>query len=394
MKNALVFVARPLSGLFVTVALLGLVNHHAIAADGSPPGADDFVSQVLQPFWQGQQMRETMFFIQADGTAMPSAALLFKPTKILSVTSATRDTAFEAGRDYEFDDDTGTIRLPKGSRIPFKTQAELYPLMTSKSPKIGGKRGDPTRGIFFGEGALYHGLQVEVTYTHEPGQWKAYTPQFAGDVLPRTLKKLRGKEPVKILLSGDSISEGYNASNFTKAKPGSPPYGELVAQALEKQYGSKVSFQNFAHAGWQSQSGLQQAAKEHLGAKKPDLVMIAFGMNDVSYRNAAVYQKNIKGIMDTIRKDSPETEFILVAPMLGNPEFSLPMEQFPLYRDSLVKLGGPGVSVADMTSIWQEVLKRKSFYDLTGNGVNHPNDFGHRLYAQTIVALLVPPAKP
>ena len=33
--------------------------------------------------------------------------------------------------------------------------------------------------------------------------------------------------------------------------------------------------------------------------------------------------------------------------------------------------------LADMTSIWEALLKRKTFYDLTGNGVNHPNDFGH-----------------
>ena len=27
--------------------------------------------------------------------------------------------------------------------------------------------------------------------------------------------------------------------------------------------------------------------------------------------------------------------------------------------------------------------------DLTGNGLNHPNDFGHRLYAQAIVSVLI-----
>ena len=45
-----------------------------------------------------------------------------------------------------------------------------------------------------------------------------------------------------------------------------------------------------------------------------------------------------------------------------------------------------------MTSVWGEMFKRKSFHDLTGNGINHPNDFGHRLYAQVILALLVKPA--
>ena len=32
----------------------------------------------------------------------------------------------------------------------------------------------------------------------------------------------------------------------------------------------------------------------------------------------------------------------------------------------------------------------KQDWDLTGNGVNHPNDFGHRVYAQVLSTLLVP----
>ncbi|MCE9546764.1 MAG: hypothetical protein K8T25_14890, partial [Planctomycetia bacterium] len=310
------------------------------------------------------------------------------------VTNAARDVTYEEGKDYVLDEAGGRITLPKGSRIAFKTKDELYPLMSAKGPKIGGKRGEPGRGILFSEGAFYHGMQVEATYRCAPGQWTGYVPKFAGDVLPRTLMKLNAKEPIKMLLLGDSISEGYNASKFTKAKPAAPPYGQLVAKGLEKQYGSQVAFENYAHAGWQSRGGWDQAKREKLGAKKPDLVVIAFGMNDVGYRNAAAFQQNIKGIMETIRRDSPATEFILVAPMLGNPQWSLAMEQFPLYRDALKPLCGPGVALADMTSIWQELLKRKTFYDLTGNGVNHPNDFGHRLYAQTILALLVPSPVP
>ena len=37
-----------------------------------------------------------------------------------------------------------------------------------------------------------------------------------------------------------------------------------------------------------------------------------------------------------------------------------------------------------------DVINNKHDLDLTGNGLNHPNDFGHRLYAQTILALLKP----
>jgi hypothetical protein len=47
------------------------------------------------------------------------------------------------------------------------------------------------------------------------------------------------------------------------------------------------------------------------------------------------------------------------------------------------------VLLADVTTIWQGLLERKSVYDLTGNGINHPNDFGHRVYADVVLSLLV-----
>ena len=53
-----------------------------------------------------------------------------------------------------------------------------------------------------------------------------------------------------------------------------------------------------------------------------------------------------------------------------------------------------GVALADMTSMWTEMLKYKKDSDLTGNGVNHPNDFGHRVYAQVLSSLLIDDPKP
>jgi acyl-CoA thioesterase-1 len=44
--------------------------------------------------------------------------------------------------------------------------------------------------------------------------------------------------------------------------------------------------------------------------------------------------------------------------------------------------------VADVTTLWTDVMVCDTPYDLTGNGINHPNDFGHRLYSQTILSLL------
>ena len=59
-----------------------------------------------------------------------------------------------------------------------------------------------------------------------------------------------------------------------------------------------------------------------------------------------------------------------------------PVVQIPVNAE------GPGIALADMTSIWTEIVARKKYLDLTGNGLNHPNDFGHRLYAGVILATI------
>lgn len=358
-------------------------------ASGNTSAQAEFVATALTPFWRATEIREPLFFIRGTHGEPPKCQLLFKPKEVLTVRSATRVKTFEAGKDYIVNLATGTIELQAGSSIPVTTQDQMYPLMTSNLPKIARQDGDRTRGIFFGEGAVYHNLQVEAAYRSEPGQWKGPTPKYAGESLPKTVAKLQSKQPVTLMLCGDSISAGANASSLTKAQPGCPDYGKLTSLALERHFGSKVAFINHAVGGWASGNGLQQAKEQRIGKEKPDLVIIAFGMNDVFQRNVRAYEANIRRLMEAIRADAPDAEFILVASMLGNAEWGMPMEQFPLYRDALSKLCGPGVVLADMTSMWEALLKRKRFYDLTGNGVNHPNDFGHCVYAQSLLTLLI-----
>jgi acyl-CoA thioesterase I len=121
-----------------------------------------------------------------------------------------------------------------------------------------------------------------------------------------------------------------------------------------------------------------------------DLVLIAYGMNDVGGRNPDKYKAAISTMLRRIKEANPATEVILVASMIGNPDWAAtPPEMFPKYRDALASLEGPGVALADMTAIWQKLLERKRYLDMTGNGVNHPNDYGHRVYVQVLLALLV-----
>jgi lysophospholipase L1-like esterase len=205
------------------------------------------------------------------------------------------------------------------------------------------------------------------------------------------MDKLKRKQPVTLCALGDSITAGGNASKLTGVEPFQPCYGELVALGLERAYGIEVSFQNFGVGGWTSEQGVADIERVTTGSK-PDLAIIAFGMNDACGEGMARFAPNIRGMMEAIKAAAPEAEFVLVAPMLPNAEWDAPkMENFPLIREALAKLCGKGAILADLTSVWADLLKRKACLDLTGNGLNHPNDFGHRIYAQTILALLVQP---
>jgi lysophospholipase L1-like esterase len=240
----------------------------------------------------------------------------------------------------------------------------------------------------FSEGDLFHRRQVRASYTHAAGHWRGPIPGVDAAVLPRVLRLLRARAPIAIAVAGDSISEGYNASGFLAVPPFQPPYVDRVAAGLQAAFGSRIVLHNLASAGWTADHGLADAAR--VGEVVPDLVIVAFGMNDSGYASPADFAGNIAGIMAGVRRHAPDAEFILVSPMLPNPEWHYPvMARFGEYRQALAALCAPGVALADVTAIWAELLVRKSVYDLTGNGVNHPNDFGHRVYADVIQALLV-----
>lgn len=338
------------------------------------------------PIWSSQNVRgESVLFVQDDDASPANARLLLPAAKVLKVARADGTQTFVAGQDYTVDAATGTIALPATSRISFLKADELFP--PAGSPRsIQHKAGDPTRGVLFDNEHWFHDHQIEVTYeVAEP--WKGYRPQSAGKSLPRTLAKLQAGQPLTIGFSGDSITFGLNASGLTDALPKQPIYPKLVADRLQEKFGSKVTLVNRAVGGWRVQDGLEDLPK--LLEAKPDLVVIAYGMNHVGARDPDGFKQLLKTLIERIRAADANTEMILVAPMHGNHQWvHTPAEQFSLHRDAIAALVGPGMALADMTTLWQQILERKRDCDLTGNGVNHPNDFGHRLHAQVILELL------
>jgi acyl-CoA thioesterase-1 len=347
--------------------------------------------QLLQGPWdKGDVHRESVLFVRGKN-GPPSAKLLFDAERVLTVQGADGVRSFVAGRDYQVAPDGSGLELVPGSRIAFLEETKLFPPKGSAN-SIGHRAGQPETNVLFDNGHFFHDRQVEVGYVPRLAEWGAYRPTFAGKRLGRTLDKLEKKEPLTIVVSGDSISEGFNASEFTKTPPYMPPFPTLIAAQLEKTYGAKVTMNNLAVGGWSSANGVNDL--DRLLRCKPDLAIIAYGMNDVGGRNPTAFKTNIATMLRRIREVNPTTEVILVATMTGNPDWvATPAEMFPAYRDALASLEGPGVVLADLTAVWQRLLRRKRHVDVTGNGVNHPDDYGHRVYAQAILALLVDPVR-
>lgn len=355
---------------------------------------------LLDPFWRSATVyRESVLFVQDGERQAATGKLLFPSAKILEVRSADGLRKFQEGTDYV--SDGRQLKRADSSSIPFLKSSDLFMPKGSRPVWRGGaqpavpcalphKVGDPETHLLFDNGHWFHDQQVEVSYERADQGWDGPVPQFDSSRLPKTVARLKAKQKLTICMSGDSITYGLNASGLVGAAPYMPMYPDLVAGQLRLTYGADVSLFNRAVGGWRVPNGLSDLDKllEH----QPDLVVIAYGMNDVGSRNPEGYRDGIGQMIARIKGARPDAEVILVATMLGNDQWThTPRDMFPKYRDALKSLCTEGIAMADLTSLWTEMLRRKRDCDLTGNGVNHPSDFGHRVYASAILSLLVEP---
>ncbi|MFO0952198.1 MAG: hypothetical protein U0835_13820 [Isosphaeraceae bacterium] len=74
-------------------------------------------------------------------------------------------------------------------------------------------------------------------------------------MLARTVQKLKDRKPVRIVVLGDSISTGCNASGWAEGPPFQPAYPELVRRHLHESYGGPVELTNLSVGGMDLQLG-------------------------------------------------------------------------------------------------------------------------------------------
>ncbi len=347
---------------------------------------------LLEPAWNSPVVhRESSVLIQTDEAQPPTARLAFEASKVLAVTVASSDKRLIEGSDWTLGEDHRTLIFPGILPLDCIPTEQMYlPRDTPNSYRH--RISNPQQNLLYQPGRWFHDRNIEVTY-QRAGQLAGdkaadSTNCYQPELLKRTLAKLQSGQPLHIAISGDSISTGLDASHVAFAPPYQMGYPELVAAQMQDTFNCQIALTNRAVAGWSVLNGNQDS--EAIIAANPDLIIIAYGMNDVGRRDPDWYAQQNKQLVANFQSRLPEADIILVASMLGNAEWiHTPREMFARYRDELRKLTGPGVALADLTEVWQLLLRHKHDLDLTGNGLNHPNDFGHRLYAQAILSVLV-----
>ncbi len=339
----------------------------------------------------------------ADGT-ITDGALLYTPDEIISVRSTDLKTVYEEGVDFTVKGNR-LIRT-ENSRIPVFTY-DQYAQPVTDNPATGWLRITATdKELILGDSMM--GCQVFVTYTHTD-TWDGATASSQLSELPRTAQKLANKEPLNIVFFGDSITCGYDASGMNETiiqgqnnsemkgvisrSPYMPSWAEMVTAKLREIYGYEdIKKINRAAAGSGTYWG-KSAAASLINPHKPDLVVIAFGMNQ-PHSTKGEFQSDIATIIQSVRSANPQAEFLLVSAMVPNTDsvnfkkHKLAAQEEALYG---VQTGLPdvGVGVVPVHSVFASMIENgKKFVDYTSNNINHPNDFAVRVYAQSVLAAL------
>lgn len=338
-----------------------------------------------QPFWLADTITDETTQVIKDGKDA-SGTLLFNARKVLSVRSTDHSREFAEGRDWVYRH--GRIQLLTDTAVPFIRKEDLLYTVDKLGWSMTGSK--PGTFVLFSESTYFPSMQIAVTYIPEKCHaWKGPVPLSAKNELPNTFAKLIRKEALKVVFYGNSIETGCNSSGFLDRPPYMPSWPELIIHRLRMEYGQQISFSNASVGGKLAEWGKEEVANRVLPAH-PDLVIIGFGMNDGSAKiSTDKYREEINGIITSVAAQNPQAEFVLIAPMLPNPH-AVQQGLQSLYKKELDKLAGKGIVVADITGVHAELLKHKSYQDMTGNNVNHPNDYLARWYAQFITCLLLP----
>lgn len=319
-----------------------------------------------------KQIKESLVFIDdipcrlRYNKVLPGSARLYYQYKCDPV-------EFAEGIDFSIDCASGTVRAIS-DRITNYNKSGFYKL----------QRYDHTKFKTYGN----YDYTYYIDYSYDES-CQTTNRQKAEELAENSAKITSVPKHTRLVVFGDSISTGAEASCLEKT------YFGLFAQALRDRFGADVELINGSVGGDTSSDGIKHFEKDAL-LNKPDVCIIGFGMNDQnrSGENGAhfveppEYESNIRSMILSLKNAG--SAVILVSPCRPNPRWRWTSGDTGLYAEVLRKLAHEySLPFADVTALWDYNLScGKTYESLLNNDINHPNDFGHSIYADALNAII------
>ena len=212
--------------------------------------------------------------------------------------------------------------------------------------------------------------------------------------------------PITIVAFGDSVTHGALGAGVIN-------YETVYWNLLKRKLNAKNSYMpvNVINAGIGGITAEGSIARmdRHVFAHNPDLVIVAFGLNDVngtleSYLSAlrtifeACTSRGIDTIfmtpnmLNTYVAEGTEEKYIGYAAVTADYQNNGRMDRYmAAARELAIECG---VLVADVYSKWRELSKTTDTTLLLDNFINHPKAEMHELFAGEIYKLIFPEDAP
>lgn len=360
------------------------------------------VQKYTSPVWKGNVVyNEAVYPVkEKDGSAVYT--LMYTPEKIQSVYDSTFSKLYQEGTDYVVEGNKLKI-LPGGS-IPTMEYTYIHPTSNpnhySWDKYYTRTAANDGKWEYWGQSPEFFAGYLNVTYTHSD-VWKGWTPENKAEALPITSRKIQNNEKMNVVFFGDSITGGANSSSYRNVYPFAEYWNEQIIRKLNETCGCTNISAYYSSEGGSSASGMVSELDENVIQYAPDLVFIAFGMNDCmnesqdsngsEERVKKEYKNAIDQMISQVRKQYPDCEFVLVSSFYGN-IYCHYSSYYDACRDALLELENAysGVVCADVTSMQASLMDFKDYLDFSGDNMCHPNDFMARLYAQVCLETIVP----
>ncbi|MBL8204495.1 MAG: SGNH/GDSL hydrolase family protein [Blastocatellia bacterium] len=206
-----------------------------------------------------------------------------------------------------------------------------------------------------------------LSFGHQPLQRAPQTRRNIG----LFFDKLRAGKQVTVAYIGGSISQGVGASDVNKTS-----YRALVNNWFRNRFpNSKINELNATVSGTTSLYAAIRARRE-IVEYKPDLVFLEFAVSDSSEPEEAV-KKSIEGIVRQLLAVSQPPEIVMVYAPNANQTTAINWHEKIAEYYHL-----PKINLEELLA-----TNNNSLATLSKDGV-HPNDEGHKLYANHIIAYL------